>query len=86
MTVKEFEGRQQELLQSIHEKLKAGNYHFRPARRVLFPKEGSKTKMRKLGIPVVMDRIVSLSISLVFEEIFDPDFSESSFGFRKGKS
>ncbi|MBW1744141.1 MAG: group II intron reverse transcriptase/maturase, partial [Deltaproteobacteria bacterium] len=86
MTVEEFEGRQQELLQLIHEKLKSGNYRFRPARRALIPKEGASKKMRKLGIPVVMDRIVSLSISLVFEEIFDPDFTESNFGFRKGKS
>jgi RNA-directed DNA polymerase len=86
MTVEEFEGRQRELLQLIHEKLKAGIYRFRPARRALIPKEGSSSKMRKLGIPVVMDRIVSLSISLVCEEIFDPDFTESNFGYRRGKS
>jgi group II intron reverse transcriptase/maturase len=42
--------------------------------------------MRKLGIPVVMDRVVSQSVNIVFEEIFDPDFTESNFGFRKGKS
>jgi len=42
--------------------------------------------MRKLGIPVVMDRIVSQSINSVFGEIFDPDFTASNFGFRKGKS
>jgi RNA-directed DNA polymerase len=86
MTVAEFEERQRELLQLIHEKLKAGIYRFRPARRVLIRKEGSSTTKRKLGIPVVMDRIVSLSISLVFEEIFDPDFTESNFGFRKRRS
>jgi len=33
-----------------------------------------------------MDRVVSQSINLVFEEIFDPDFTESNFGFRRGKS
>jgi RNA-directed DNA polymerase len=52
---------------------------------VLIPKEGT-SKKRKLGIPVVMDRIVSQSINLVFEEIFDPDFTESNYGFRRGKS
>jgi group II intron reverse transcriptase/maturase len=85
MTVEEFERREEELLQFIHEKLKAGIYRFKPARRALIPKEGS-TKKRKLGIPVVMDRIVGLSISLVFEEIFDPQFTASNFGFRRGRS
>lgn len=85
MTVEEFEHREDELLQLIHEKLKAGIYRFKPARRVLIPKEGT-ARMRKLGIPIVMDRVVSQSINLVFEEIFDPDFTESNYGFRKGKS
>jgi RNA-directed DNA polymerase len=85
MTVEEFERREDELLGLIHEKLKAGTYRFKPARRVLIPKEGSDKK-RKLGIPVVMDRVVSQSMNLVFEEIFDPDFTESNFGFRRGRS
>jgi group II intron reverse transcriptase/maturase len=85
MTVGEFERREDELLQLIHEKLKVETYRFKPARRVLIPKEGT-SKKRKLGIPVVMDRIVSQSINLVFTEIFDPDFTESNFGYRRGKS
>jgi len=64
MTVEAFERRKDELLAVIHEKLKAGVYRFKPARRVLIPKEGS-AKMRKLGIPVVMDRVVSQSTNLV---------------------
>jgi RNA-directed DNA polymerase len=85
MTVEAFERREDELLKLIHEKLKAGTYRFKPARRALIPKEGT-SKMRKLGIPVVMDRIVSQSINLVFTEIFDPGFTESNFGFRRGRS
>ena len=85
MTVEEFERREGELLQRIHEKLKAGTYRFKPARRALIPKEGT-SKMRKLGIPVVMDRIVGQSINLVFESVFDLDFTDSNFGFRRGKS
>jgi RNA-directed DNA polymerase len=85
MTVAGFESRSEELLAFIHASLKAGNYRFKPARRVLIPKEGS-SKMRKLGIPAVMDRVVSQSINSVFEEIFDPDFTDSNFGFRKGRS
>jgi len=85
MTVEAFELREDELLKLIHEKLKAGIYRFKPARRTLIPKEGSNKK-RKLGIPVVMDRIVSQSMNLVLEGIFDPVFTASNFGFRRGKS
>jgi group II intron reverse transcriptase/maturase len=85
MTVEAFERREDELLKLIHEKLKAGTYRFKPARRVLIPKAGSNKK-RKLSIPVVMDRIVSQSINFTLEGIFDPVFTASNFGFRRGKS
>lgn len=85
MTVEAFERRKDELLALIHEKLKAGIYRFKPARRTLIPKDGS-SKMRKLGIPVVMDRVVSQSINLVFQGIFDPEFTRSNYGFRRGHS
>jgi len=85
MTVAECAQREDHLLALIHAKLKAGHYGFQPARRVLIPKEGT-SKMRKLGIPVVMDRIVGTSMHCVLEEIFDPDFTASNFGFRKGRS
>ena len=85
MTVEAFEQREDELLKLIHEKLKAGSYRFKPARRVLISKEGT-SKKRKLGIPVVMDRVVSQSMNLVFEGIFGPDFTAANFGFRRGKS
>ena len=86
MTVEEFEARQEELLELIQEKLRAGIYRFKPARRALIPKGGSTSQKRKLGIPVVMDRVVAQSIHRVFEEIFDPEFTGANFGFRRGKS
>lgn len=85
MTVGAFARQEQEYLDLIHEKLKAGKYRFKPARRVLIPKPGT-SKQRKLGIPVVMDRVVSQSLHTVLEEIFDPEFTSSNFGFRRGKS
>ena len=85
MTVEEFERREDELLKLIHDKLEDGTYRFKPARRKLIPKKGS-SKKRKLGIPVVMDRIVSQSMNLVFEGIYSPGFTESNFGFRRGRS
>jgi len=85
MTVEEFEQREGHLLALIHDKLKSGSYRFQPARRVLIPKPGT-SKKRKLGIPVVMDRIVGTSMHYVLEAIFDPGFTESNFGFRWGRS
>ena len=85
MSVKEFEERKRELIPIIRNKLIDGTYRFKPARRVEIPKEGS-SKTRNLGIPVVMDRIVSTSIQKVLEQIFDKDFTTSNFGFRRGKS
>jgi group II intron reverse transcriptase/maturase len=85
MTVEEFEQREEQLLALIHDKLKSGSYRFQPARRALIPKEGT-SKKRKLGIPVVMDRIAGASMHSVLEEIFDPDFTASNFGFRRGRS
>jgi RNA-directed DNA polymerase len=85
MTVEEFARREETLLALLHDKLKAGSDRFKPARRVLIPKEGT-SKMRKLGIPVVMDRIVAVRRHSVLEAIFDADFTGSNFGFRRGKS
>jgi len=85
MTVAEFEQREEHLLTLIHDKLKSRRYRFQPARRVLIPKPGT-SKTRKLGIPVVMDRIVGTSMHYVLEEIFDPQFTDSNFGFRWGRS
>ena len=85
MTVEAFKKREGFLLREIQEKLKAGIYRFQPARRALIEKEGSQKK-RKLGIPTVMDRIVSQSAHLVLHGIFDSEFTTSNFGFRRGKS
>ncbi|PGD15643.1 hypothetical protein COM35_14840 [Bacillus toyonensis] len=43
-------------------------------------------KMRKLGIPTVVDRVVQQAISQVLGPIFEKQFSESSYGFRPGRS
>jgi group II intron reverse transcriptase/maturase len=85
MSVSEFEQRKRELMPIIRNKLIDGTYRFKPARRVEIPKEGT-SKTRKLGIPVIMDRIVSTSIQRVFEQIFECDFTSSNYGFRRGRS
>jgi RNA-directed DNA polymerase len=85
MTIEDFQSRSKELGPLIGKKLREGNYRFKPAKRVLIPKPDSNKK-RKLGIPPVMDRVVATSMALVLDEIFDPEFTGSNFGYRKGKS
>ena len=84
MSIEDFDKRKDKLFPIIYGKLQEGTYRFKPARRVLIPKDGGG--YRKLGIPSIMDRIVAQSMSSVLDEIFDKDFTESNFGFRKGKS
>lgn len=85
MTVEEFAQSEARLLTVIHTKLEAGSNRFKPARGVEIPKEGT-SKTRKLGIPVVMDRIVGASMHSVLEALFDPEFTPSNFGFRRGRN
>jgi len=86
MSVEEFERRKEQLAPMIRNKLIDGTYRFKPARRVEIPKPGSGGKVRKLGIPVVSDRIVATAIERTFEEIFEGDFTSSNYGFRRGHS
>ena len=85
MSVAEFEERKRELMPTIRNKLMDGSYRFKPVRRVEIPKPGT-SKTRKLGIPVIMDRIVSTSIQTVFEPIFECEFTSSNYGFRRGRN
>ncbi len=61
-----------------------GTYVPSPMRRVDIEKPDGGT--RSLGIPNVVDRVIQQAIVQVLTPIFDPEFAESSFGFRPGRS
>lgn len=69
----------------IREELLSGTYVPQPVLQVEIPKPGGKGK-RKLGIPRCLDRLIQQSLLQVLTPVFDPTSSESSFGFRPGRS
>lgn len=70
----------EQLLQSI----KDGKYRPNPVRRVEIPKDNGK--MRNLGIPTVVDRVIQQAIAQVLTPIFEEQFSDNSYGFRPRRS
>ena len=66
--------------ETVRRQLLDGTYRPSPARRVTIDKPDGGT--RDLGIPNLIDRVIQQAIVLVLTPFFDPDFSESSFGYR----
>ncbi len=84
VTVENFPGTFRELWPQIRSSLFEGTYAPSPVLRVeILKPDGSK---RPLGIPTVLDRVIQQAIAQVMGRIFDPLFSESSCGFRPGRS
>jgi len=71
---------QRELLTQLY----TGSYCSMPVRRVEIRKD--EGGMRKLGIPTVIDRMIQQATNQVLQQIFDPEFSDNSFGFRPRRS
>lgn len=69
---------------AIRQALLEGDYVPAPVRRKEIPKPGGGVRL--LGIPTVLDRMIQQAITQVLTPIFDPGFSENSYGFRPGRS
>src|SRR5262249_39780818 len=72
-----------DFLEYVRNSLKSGEFRPTEGRRVMIPKGNGK--LRKLGIPIVADRVVEASLKLVLEPVFEADFLPCSYGFRPGR-
>lgn len=71
-------------VEAIQRSLKERTYRAQPVRRVYIPKADGK--LRPLGIPTLVDRVVQAAVRLILEPIFEADFEDCSHGFRPGRS
>jgi RNA-directed DNA polymerase len=84
MTVDELRDYLQQYWETIKCSLLNGTYRPNSVRAVFIEKPGGG--MRQLGIPTVVDRLIQQALHQELSPIFDPLFSEHSYGFRAGKS
>ena len=69
---------------SIKEHILNGAYEPQPVRRIEIPKPDGGVRL--LGIPTVTDRLIQQAIAQVLSRLYDPSFSDHSYGFRPGRS
>ncbi|WP_300628600.1 reverse transcriptase domain-containing protein [uncultured Thomasclavelia sp.] len=80
MTVNELKGYLDENIDAIREQIRTRKYKPSPVRRVEIPKDNGG--VRNLGVPTVIDRVIQQAIVQVLTPIYEPLFSDSSYGFR----
>lgn len=85
VTISDFERNLNKELRRLAEELRSWTYRPMPVKRVEIPKSGNKG-VRLLGLPSVRDRVVQATIKQLIEPLFEPGFSQNSYGFRPGRN
>ena len=85
ITVRQLPGILKARWPEIEHHLLQGRYQPQPVRRVMIPKPGGGGE-RALGIPTVIDRVIQQAVLQRLQPLWDPTFSEHSYGFRPGRS
>lgn len=83
MEVKDLDMYLKDHLEEIKEQIRNKKYKPKPVKRVEIPKPDGG--VRNLGVPTVVDRFVQQAIAQVLTPIYEPKFSDSSYGFRPGR-
>jgi RNA-directed DNA polymerase len=84
ITVKQLPGILKACWPEIENQLLQGRYQPQPVRRVRIPKPAGG--VRNLGIPTAIDRVIQQAVLQQLQPLWDPTFSEHSYGFRPGRS
>jgi group II intron reverse transcriptase/maturase len=84
VTYEEYEKYLNTNIQKLVKKMKAGEYNPQPVRRTYIPK--GEGKLRPLGIPSLEDKLVQMGVVRILNAIFEPNFLDSSYGFRIGRN
>jgi RNA-directed DNA polymerase len=86
VTAAEYEQDLEGNLQRLLDRAKSGTYTAPPVRRVHIPKGGSTTETRPIGIPTLEDKILQRAVVMLLDPIYEQDFLDCSYGFRRGRS
>jgi RNA-directed DNA polymerase len=84
VTAKQYAEHLDENLHDLHERLRSGRYQAAPVVRVWIEKEDEGR--RPIGKPAFEDKMVQRAVAMLLEAIYEQDFSDSSYGFRPGRS
>jgi RNA-directed DNA polymerase len=86
-SIADFEEHREEQLERLAEELRGERYQPAPVKQVQIPKRGGKPgEKRVLGIPTIYDRVCQQALLNRLEPIFEAEFDEASFGYRRGRS